>query len=260
MPPLGEWPIERTWGHTQQFPGFMDPARTQQAQPKLVYAPPGPTNPADVAALQQAKALERELVWWSQLAPHQAPPFRATPLMVYARAVLNTSTGSAIGTAGATAIATAQSLVSTVSVLPSTAVAFSLQTPVVIASYKVPPNMRAVVRLWAAQLGDGATEAVSFSLRGGNGGQVESVNLAAFSALERPADTIMLVTEGRTIELLGKNNDTVAPAYVEVVFKGWIYPVLQSDDNLRASISDSFGPNPTNGRFSRVPCSPGGGP
>lgn len=252
---LGELPIERTWGHTQQWPWQMDPARTAGAGGRMIYSPPTTPNPDDSEALRKALLLEREVVWWSQLAPHQAPPFRAMPLMVYSRAVLNVAAAATLGAAGAAAIGTAEGMIAAVTVFP--AVAAAAGVPQQILNFTVPQNHRAVVRHWGARLGDGASEAVTFQIAAGTPNPLGEVELAAISDLEAPAPVLLLATEGQQVSVWARLIDTVAPAYVQTVIKGWIYPVLQADDSLRSSLSDSFGPQ-TNGRFGRMPCGPGG--
>ena len=249
--PFGELPIERTWVNTQQWPPHMDPARTMPPQQRVVYNPNVQVRPEDRDALQQALLLEREVIWWAKQPPHQAPPFRAEPLLRYARAILNAPSGSALGTAGATALSNAEGMIVAVTIYPSTAVATNEGQEIL--SYTVPAGHRAVVREWGARLGDGASEAVAFQLVTNTPNPTGEVNLAAISDLEHPAGVISLATEGSKIAVMARLIDTVAPAYVQVTIKGWIYPVLQADDSERSSLSDSFGPN-TNGRFGRMPC------
>jgi hypothetical protein len=250
--PMGEWPIERTWVNTQQWPGFMDPARRMPGAPPVVYDPNRPAmSPEAARALETALSIENEVIWWAKQPPHQAPPFRAQPLLLLARAVLNAPSGSTLGVAGAASIAAAEGMIQAVTVYPAVAVAANSAQAIL--TFEVPAGHRAVIREWGARLGDSAAEAVGFQLVSGQPNPTGEVSLAAISDLDAPAPVCVLATERKKLQVLARNVDTVAPAFVQVCLKGWLYPVLQADDSERSSLSDNFGPN-DNGRFARKPC------
>lgn len=251
MAGLGELPPERDWTQRTGWPHRQPPA----IGPRIMQQPPGTEPPVPVALLNDAEHLQRELVWWTQQAPHHAPPFRALPLDRIGRVVLNAPSGSALGTAAATVLATANSMFQTVNVLPSTAVATN--GPQTVLSFTVPPGQRAVVRMWGAEVGDAAGDAVGFNLFVNGTPVTGELNLADASSLDFLQEVIGLATDRQLIEVKARNRDTAAPVYVQARIRGWTYPCLQDDDSLRSSLSDNFGPK-TNGRFGRMNvCPPG---
>lgn len=251
---LGELPPERDWtGGSAFWPN--NPNCAPEAGPRTVYD--REHVPLTGRELDKAQDLAREILWWTQQPPHQQPPFRADPIRRRTRAVLNAPSGSVAGVAAAAAIAAAEGMLEAVTTYPSAAEASNVQQTIL--SYTVPPSSRGVVRLWGGQQGDGAFDAVKFQMWVGGLPVSNEINLAAVSSIERMVEVFGLATEGQTVELRARLIDTIAPAYVEVGFYGWVYPCLTTDDSLRSSLSDSFGPN-TNGRFGRASCPrPGSG-
>lgn len=249
--PLGELPPERDWTQRTAWPHRQPPA----LGPRLMQAPPGSEPVVSQQLVTDAEHLQRELAWWTQQVPHHAPPFRALPLDKIGAAVLNAPSGSALGTAAATVLATANSMFQTVNVLPSVAVATN--EPQTILSFTVPAGTRAVVRQWGAEVGDSAGDSVGFQLVVNGTPVTGEVNLADASSLDMLQEVIGLATERQLILVKARNRDTAAPVFVQARIVGWTYPCLQDDDSLRSSLSDSFGPR-TNGRFGGYKACPPG--
>jgi len=201
---------------------------------------PGCRDPGVLAIAEALACAIRDARPVVTLPPHLFMPWRADPLFIEARAILDSNVGADVTTGASNASAAAGIALIT----QDAATAYGA-----LASYRVPSGSVAVIRRLGVatdELGyfvdNTGQPAVDFVLSLGDKKTLLPVGrLGTYGTLEQPLEVSYVVPQDLEIQVLARSKDTTTWHLVEACWEGFLIHVNDIEDTLRSLLPEACG-------------------
>lgn len=253
--PVAPWPMVPTagapmFGPAQQraMPGAMQPVRQPNAltgpAPTSFGKAPQPVWPGFDDCFKTLRELLKRTIQVTDLAAHLSRGFNARTIYPFGRVVLNLPTTFPGPNAAGTALGIAEGPFESAGTLPvlvpGTAGDFA-STPIV--AHQAPPGFVSIFTKVGVTVEVGRPDAVrlQFDVNGGpNLGSSPPNNTLGSAQEPEQLPTLLIVPDGKTLNVRGANLDLGSPILVTVALSGWNIPIRQFKNTL-ASLHPQLG-------------------